>query len=71
MEGGGGVFIFILVLFSIFGGVFNKTIITLVLLAYEMIMTNSVIRVSFTIHVSIISFPTSARGIILNISSTV
>jgi len=43
-----GVFIFILVLFSIFWGRFNKTIIPLALVGYKIIIANS--------------YPTLARG---------
>ena len=52
-----GVFIFILVLFCIFWGVFNKTIIPLALVGYEMIIANE--------PRSTISYPARARGIIV------
>ena len=44
-----GLFIFIVVLvFYILGGVFNKTIIPLALVGYEMIIANSVLSVSIS-----------------------
>ena len=45
------------------GGFFNKTIIPLALVGYEMIIANSALRPSLAI---IISYPTRARGIIVN-----
>ena len=36
--------------FYIFGGVFNKTIIPLVLVGYEMIIANSALRASLAIY---------------------
>ena len=45
-----------------FGGVFNKTIIPLALVGYEMIIANSALRASLAI---IISYPTRAHGIIV------
>ena len=44
-------------------GVFNKTIIPLVLVGYEMIIANSALRTSLP---STISYPTRTRGIIVN-----
>ena len=46
--------------FLYFGGVFNKTIIPLALVGYEMIIANSL---------SIISYPTRAHGIIVKYPS--
>ena len=43
-------------------GVFNKTIIPLALVGYEMITTNSALRASLA---SYISYPTRPRGIIV------
>ena len=54
----GGVFICFSFNLLYFGGVFNKTIIPLALVGYEMI-------------ISIISYPTRARGIIVNYYTTV
>ena len=42
--------------------VFNKTIIPLALVGYEMIIANSALRASL----AIISYPTRVRGIIVN-----
>ena len=56
-----GRFIFYLVFFAILWGVFNKTIIPLALVEYEMIIANSALRASLAM---IISYPTRARGII-------
>ena len=44
-------------------GVFNKTIIPLVLVGYEMIIANSALRTSLP---STISSPTRTRGIIVD-----
>ena len=46
-----GLFVFIVMLFSIlyFGGVFNKTIIPLALVGYEMIIATSALRASLAI----------------------
>ena len=44
-------------------GVFNKTIIPLALVGYEMIIANSALRTSLP---STISYPTRTRGIIVN-----
>ena len=44
-------------------GVFNKIIIPLVLVGYEMIIANSALRASLAL--SIISYPTRPRGIIV------
>ena len=44
-------------------GVFNKTIIPLALVGYEMIIANSALRTSLP---STISYPTRIRGIIVN-----
>ena len=44
-----------------FVGVFNKTIIPLALVGYEMIIANSALRTSLAIY---ISYPTRPRGII-------
>ena len=51
--------------FLYFRGVFNKTIIPLALVGYEMIIANSALPM-----LSIISYPTSASGIIVNYYST-
>ena len=45
-----GLFVFIVVKFSIFGGVFNKTIIPLALVGYEMIIAKSALRASLAIY---------------------
>ena len=45
-----GLFVFIVVYFSIFWGVFNKTIIPLALVGYEMIIANSALRASLAIY---------------------
>ena len=45
-----------------FVGVFNKTIIPLALIWYEMIIANSALRASLA---TIISYPTRPRGIIV------
>ena len=45
-----------------FEGVFNKTIIPLALVGYEMIIANSSLRASLA---STISYPTCTRGIIV------
>jgi len=45
-----GIFIFILVYFSIFGGVFNKTVISLALVGYEMTKVNLALQASLTIY---------------------
>ena len=45
-----GRFIFYLVLFAISWGVFNKTIIPLALVGYEMIIANSALRASLAIY---------------------
>ena len=42
------------------GGVFNKAIIPLALVRYEMIIANSALRASLALN---ISYPTRARGI--------
>ena len=55
-----GVFIVLKSSFLYFGGVFNKTIIPLALVGYEMIIASSALR-----WLSIISYPTRARGIIV------
>ena len=44
-------------------GVFNKTIIPLALVGYEMIIANSALRTSLP---STISYPTRTRGIIVD-----
>ena len=46
-------------------GVFNKTIIPLALVGYEMIIANSALRASLT-HYYTISYLTHTRGIIVN-----
>ena len=62
-----GAFLFLLAsTFLYFGGVFNKTIILLVLVGYEMIIANSALRASLAL--SIISYPTRARRIIVKYS---
>ena len=48
---------------NILGAFFNKTIIPLALVGYEMIIANSALRACW---LSIISYPTRARGIIVN-----
>ena len=46
-----GAFLFLLVsTFLYFGGVFNKTIIPLALVGYEMIIANSALRASLAIY---------------------
>ena len=46
-----GAFLFLLVsTFLYFGGVFNRTIILLALVGYEMIIANSALRASFAIY---------------------
>jgi len=50
-----GRFIFILVWFSIFHGRFNKNIIPLALVGYEMIIANSVLLASLAIYHHLIS----------------
>ena len=46
-----GAFLFLLVsTFPYFGGVFNKTIIRLALVGYEMIIANSALRASVAIY---------------------
>ena len=46
-----GAFLFLLVsTFLYFGGVFNKTIILLALVGYEMIIANSTLRASLAIY---------------------
>ena len=46
-----GAFLFLLVsTFLYFGGVFNKTIILLALVGYEMIVANSALRASLAIY---------------------
>ena len=46
--------------------IFNKTIIPLALVGYEMIMANSALRASLAMYsVSITSYPMRARGIIV------
>ena len=45
-----GLFVFIVVWFSIFWGVFNKTIIPLALVGYEMIIANSALCASLAIY---------------------
>ena len=46
-----GAFLFLLVsTFLYFGGVFNKTIILLALVGYEMIIANSALRTSLAIY---------------------
>ena len=46
----GGVFILGLVYISYFRGVFNKTIILLALVGYEMIIANSALRASLALY---------------------
>ena len=46
-----------------FVGVFNKTILALALVGYEMIIANSALRVSLAMY---LSYPTCTRGIIVN-----
>ena len=46
-----------------FVGVFNKTIIPLALVGYEMIIANSALRASLALY---ISYPTRPHGIIVN-----
>ena len=47
-----GAFLFLLVsTFLYFGGVFNKTIILLALVGYEMIIANSALRASLAIYI--------------------
>ena len=59
-----GAFLFLLVsTFLYFGGVFNKPIIPLALVGYEMIIANSYYAPRW---LSIISYPTRARRIIVN-----
>ena len=45
-----GLFVFIFSSFLYFGGVFNKTIIPLALVGYEMIIANSALRASLAIY---------------------
>ena len=45
-----GLFVFIESSFLYFGGVFNKTIIPLALVGYEMIIANSALRASLAIY---------------------
>ena len=45
-----GLFVVIVALFSIFWGVFNKTIIPLALVGYEMIKANKALRASLAIY---------------------
>ena len=45
-----GAFLFLLITFLYFGGVFNKTIILLALVGYEMIRANSALRASLAIY---------------------
>ena len=45
-----GLFVFIVVKFSIFWGSFNKTIIPLALVGYEMIIANSALRASLAMY---------------------
>ena len=45
-----GLFVVIVALFSIFWGVFNKTIIPLALVGYEMIIANEALRASLAIY---------------------
>ena len=45
-----GLFVVIVAQFSIFWGVFNKTIIPLALVGYEMIIANSALRASLAIY---------------------
>ena len=45
-----GLFVFIVVYFSMFWGRFNKTIIPRALVGYEMIIANSVLRASLAIY---------------------
>ena len=45
-----GLFVFIVYSFLYFGGVFNKTIIPLALVGYEMIIANSALRASLAIY---------------------
>ena len=62
-----GAFLFLLVsIFLYFGGVFNKTIILLVLVRYEMIIANSALRASW---LSIIPYPMHACRIIVKYTS--
>ena len=49
-------------------GVFNKTIILLALVGYEMIIANSALRASLAIF--IFSYPTRPRGIIVKYNYT-
>ena len=46
----GGVFVFILVYFSRFGGVLNKTFVPLALVRYEMIVANSALWASLVFN---------------------
>ena len=48
-------------------GVFNKTIIPLALVGYEMIIANSALRASLALY---ISYPTRPPGIIVNYKIT-
>ena len=59
-----GRFIFYLVLFAILWGVFNKTIIPLALVGYEMIIANSALRTSLAIY-HLISNARSGNNIIV------
>ena len=45
-----GLFVFIVYSFLYFGDVFNKTIIPLALVGYEMIIANSALRASLAIY---------------------
>ena len=58
-----GVFIFILFQLSLFGGVLDKTIISLTYVGYEMFVAT---RYYPARRLSTISYPTRARGIIFN-----
>ena len=47
-----GLFVFIIVYFSIFWGCLNKTIIPSALVGYEMIIANSALRASLAIYLT-------------------
>ena len=65
-----GLFVFIVVYFSVFWGVFNKTIIPLALVGYEMIIANSTRRYAPG-WLSIISYLTRAHGVIVKCNRAV
>ena len=58
-------FLFSCSLFTIFGGIFNKTIIPLTLVGYEMIIANLALHWLCTL-----SYPTRACGIIVKYTGT-